>query len=99
LKREFESPFKNPASETSSIEFVGTALEFRGKGASSQVIKHIIENTQYKEYLIEEVADTNMPALKLYKKLDFKEYKRKSLPQNRAKKAGINNIISLKYVK
>lgn len=99
LKKEFESPFKNPAPETGSIEYVGTALEFRGQGAASQIIRYIIENTSYKKYLIEAVADTNLPALKLYKKLGFKEYKRKFLPPNRAKKVGINNIVSLKYVR
>ena len=98
LKREFESPCKDPTPGTASIEFVGTSPEFRGQGAASDVIQYIIENTQYKEYLIE-VADTNIPALKLYIKLGFKEYKRKSLPRNRAKKAGINSIIFLKYVK
>lgn len=99
LKKEFESPFINPAQETGSIEYVGTAFEFRGQGAASQVIRYIIEKTPYKEYLIEEVADTNLPALNLYNKLGFMEYKRKSLPPNRAKKAGINSIVSLKYVK
>lgn len=64
-----------------------------------QIINHIISNTNYREYLIEEVADTNIPAMTLYKKLGFKEYKRKTVPQNRAEKIGINNFISLKYIK
>lgn len=50
-------------------------------------------------YLIEEVADTNTPAINLYKKLGFKEYKRMPVPQKRAEKIGINSIISLKYIK
>lgn len=99
LKREFENPFKNPQPKTGSIEFVGTSTEFRGKGVASQIIQHIIENTQYDYYLIEEVADTNIPAMNLYKKLGFIEYKNKSVPQNRATKIGINNFISFKYAK
>jgi ribosomal protein S18 acetylase RimI-like enzyme len=99
LKKEFESPFTNPPQETGSVEFVGTASVFRGKGAASQIINHIINSTNYREYLIEEVADTNTPAMNLYKKLGFKEYKQKPVPKNRAEKIGINNFISLKYIK
>ena len=99
LKKEFESPFKNPSLETGSIEFVGTAAEFRGKGVASQIISHIIRNTTYRAYLINEVADTNTPAMNLYKKLGFKEHKRIPVPQKRAGKIGINNFISLIYIK
>jgi ribosomal protein S18 acetylase RimI-like enzyme len=99
LKREFQVPFKNLAGDKCSIEFVGTALEFRGQGAASQVITYILENKSYKEYLIEEVADTNIPAMKLYEKLGFKEYKRKAFPKKLAEKNGINHLVSLKYFK
>lgn len=96
LKKEFESPFENPPAETGSIEYVGTASEFRGKGVASQIIKYIFDNTPYSEYIIEEVADTNIPAMNLYKKIGFEEYKRIPVPQKNAKKIGINYLISLK---
>ncbi len=99
LKKEFEALFENFPPNTGSIEFVGTASEFRGQGVASQIIQHIFENTPYKEYVIEEVADTNTPAMRLYKKLGFEEYKRKPLPKKIAKKNGINNLLSLKYMK
>ena len=99
LKKEFEAPFEEFPPNTGSIEFVGTASEFRGQGVAFQIIKHIIENTPYNDYVIEEVADTNTSAMNLYNKLGFEEYKRKPLPEIRAKKIGINNFLSLKYVK
>jgi ribosomal protein S18 acetylase RimI-like enzyme len=99
LKKEFENPFENPPSDTGSIEFVGTHPDFRGQGAASQVIRHIISNTPYQEYMIAEVADTNTPAMKLYEKMGFIEYKRTPVPFMRAKKIGINNFIALKYEK
>ncbi|MEG0774608.1 GNAT family N-acetyltransferase [Clostridium sp.] len=99
LRKEFERAFKNPPPETGSIEFVGTASEFRGKSVATQIINYIISNTTYVQYLIEEVADTNTPAMNLYKKLGFKEYKRMPIPQKRAEKIGIDNFIALKYVK
>jgi len=99
LKKEFEAPYENFPPDTGSIEFVGTASKFRGQGVASQIIQHIIENTPYNDYVIEEVADTNIPAMNLYKKLGFEEYKRKPIPEKIAKKNGINNLLSLKYVK
>ena len=99
LKKEFESLFKNPPADTGSIEYVGTVSEFRGKGVASQIIKYIFDNTPYSEYLIEEVADTNIPAINLYKKIGFEEYKRIPVPQKNAKKIGINHFISLKLKK
>jgi ribosomal protein S18 acetylase RimI-like enzyme len=99
LKKEFEAPYKKFPPNTGSIEFVGTAQEFRGQGVASQIIQYIIENTPYDDYVIEEVADTNTPAMILYKKLGFEEYKSKPIPEKIAKKNGINNLLSLKYMK
>ncbi|UVI28461.1 GNAT family N-acetyltransferase [Paenibacillus spongiae] len=99
LKREFEKLLENPFREKCSIEFVGTALEYRGQGAATQIIGYLVESTSYKEYLIEEVADTNIPAIRLYTKLGFEEYKRKPIPAKMAKKNGLNHLVSLKYVK
>lgn len=99
LKKEWESLFENLPPNSGSVEFVGTAIEFRGQGVASQIIRHILENAPYNDYVIEEVADTNIPAIKLYKKLGFEEYKRKPLPEKSAQKSGINYLLSLKYVK
>ncbi|MUG47717.1 GNAT family N-acetyltransferase [Paenibacillus woosongensis] len=95
LKKEFERTVHLSPS-TGSIEFVGTAVEFRGQGVASQLIRHILEHTPYETYLIEEVADTNIPAMKLYSKLGFKEYRRKQLPIKIARKIGVNYMVSLK---
>jgi ribosomal protein S18 acetylase RimI-like enzyme len=99
LKKEFEAPYKDFPAKTGSIEFVGTASEFRGKRVASQIIQYIIQNTPYHDYLIEEVADTSIPAMRLYEKLGFEEYKRKPIPEKIANKNGINNLLSLRYVK
>lgn len=99
LKKEFEAPYESFPPNTGSIEFVGTATDFRGRGVASQIIHYVFENTPYNDYVIDEVADTNIPAMKLYTKLGFEEYKRKPIPEKMAKKNGINNLLSLKYVK
>ena len=99
MKKEFESPFKNPPEDTGSIEYVGTASEFRGRGVASHIMQYIFDNTPYSEYIIEEVADTNIPAINLYKKIGFEEYKRIPVPEKNAKNIGINYLISLKLIK
>lgn len=99
LKKQFETPLANPSPEKGSIEFVGTALEFRGQGAASRLIRHFLDYMPYKEYFIYEVADTNTPAMKLYQKLGFAECGRTAIPPKRARKIGINALVSLKYAK
>ena len=98
LKKEFETSNENFPPNTGFIEFVGTAPKFRGRGVASHIIQHIIENTPSNEYVIEEVADTNTPAMRLYEKLGFEEYRRKPVPEKVAKKMGIHHFLSLKYV-
>ncbi len=97
LKKEFEGPIDQPPADTGSIGFVGTHPKFRGQGVASQIIRHIVENTPYHTYLIEEVADTNLAAMRLYQKLGFREYKRTRVSPKLAKKIGINYFIALKY--
>lgn len=99
LRKEFERYIENSYIETGSIEFVSTSIDFRGRGVATQIIKYIIENTPYTNYLIEEVADTNTAAMNLYNKFGFIEYKRITVSKRRAKKIGINNFIALKYSK
>lgn len=99
LKKEFEAAYINFPPGAGSIEFIGTSAEYRGKGIASQLVQYILEHTPYQIYLIEEVADTNIPAMKLYQKLGFEVYKSKPIPVKRAEKIGINQIVSLKYTK
>lgn len=97
VKKEFEQISDNPPADTGSIGFVGTHSKYQGQGVASQIIRHIIENTSYRTYLIEEVADTNLAAMRLYQKLGFQEYKRTPVSPKLAKKIGINFFIALKY--
>lgn len=97
LKKEFEQLRDHPPVDTGSIGFVGTHSKYQGQGVASQIIRHILENTHYHTYMIEEVADTNLAAMNLYQKLGFQEYKRTPVSPKLAKKIGINSFIALKY--
>lgn len=99
LKKEFGQAFGIRLKDTGSIEFVGTHPDFRGQGVATQLLHFIMENTPYTTFLIEEVADTNVPAMNLYTKLGFKEYRQKDVSPKSAKKIGINRFYSLRLDK
>jgi len=94
LTREFSGGVPDATDETASIEVVGTASRFKGKGVATAIITHLLALPQYREYVLEAVSDINTPALNLYEKLGFVEYKR--VPVSHTKRTGINHYISLK---
>ncbi|GAA0917992.1 GNAT family N-acetyltransferase [Nonomuraea longicatena] len=93
FKKEFQKAFVPPRPRMASLEFVSTAHRFRGRGAASAVLRHLLALPQYDEYVLEDISDINAPALHLYKKLGFTEYKRKKV--NHTKRTGINFYVSM----
>ena len=79
--------------QTGSIEFVATATEHRGKGVARGLLSHVMENLPFTEYVLE-VVDTNTPAMRLYEKLGFKEFKR--TPSLSPKRSGFNYFVYMK---
>ncbi|WP_093152448.1 GNAT family N-acetyltransferase [Saccharopolyspora antimicrobica] len=96
FQRMFTEALAEPREGTASIEFVASATRFRGKGAAKALLTHLLALPQYREYLLEEVSDINEPALRLYEKLGFREYKRKKVRHTRW--SGINHYVSLRLV-
>jgi ribosomal protein S18 acetylase RimI-like enzyme len=76
LRREFAGGVPDATDRTASIEFVGTASRFQGKGVATALITHLLALPQCREYVLETVSDINSPALNLYRKLGFVEYNR-----------------------
>lgn len=98
LKHEFEDkryPFTIKPG-MACVEFIATSLDFRNKGVASALITHFFSLPQYSEYVLE-VADTNVTAIKLYKKLGFREFKRVEM-KNR-KQSGVNFLLYMNYEK
>jgi ribosomal protein S18 acetylase RimI-like enzyme len=96
LKREFSGGVPDLADGAASIEVVGTASRFTGKGVATALITHFLALPQYREYVLETVSDINTPALNLYRKLGFVEYKR--VPVKHTRLSGINYYVSLKLI-
>jgi ribosomal protein S18 acetylase RimI-like enzyme len=72
---------------------VATVPEARGKGIATEMMKFILNERSYDEYILE-VADTNHTAKKIYEKLGFKEFERKK--EKLAKIKGVNYRIFMK---
>ncbi|HLV30940.1 MAG TPA: GNAT family N-acetyltransferase [Chitinispirillaceae bacterium] len=96
LKHEFCKTTPGANSGTGSIEFVATSKEHRGRGIATALIKHIISEADYNEFILE-VADTNIAAVNLYTGIGFKEYAR--IKQKYSRKTGVNYLVYLKYIK
>jgi len=58
--------------KTGSIEHVVTNSNYRKKGIATSIMEYIFALNMYEKYVLE-VFDTNENAIKLYKKLGFKE--------------------------
>jgi len=80
--------------DTAMVEFVATSTKYLRMGIASMLMKHIFTFPEYKHFVLE-VADTNLNALELYKKLGYKELYRKKFVPN----SGINYWIQMKYSK
>ncbi|HHU56171.1 MAG TPA: GNAT family N-acetyltransferase [Acholeplasmataceae bacterium] len=98
LHKEFEVkeyPLEIP-NHMGKIEFVATSVDARGKGVAYKLLQHIIETTNYEEYVLE-VASNNEKAIKLYTRLGFEEIKR--VPQKNAKQSGFEYLIYMQLKK
>lgn len=98
LTREFvekQYPFALKEREA-SIEFVATALPYRGKGVASAIIENFTKQPQYDSYVLE-VADTNENAVQLYEKLGFHEFMR--IEEKYKKQSGLNFYLYMRCEK
>ncbi|MEV0698721.1 GNAT family N-acetyltransferase [Saccharopolyspora sp. NPDC050389] len=94
FRREFKKPWAQAEPGTASIEFVATGSAHRGRGVATALLQHMLAFPQFSTYVLEDIADTNAPALHLYEKLGFRESKRTKV--RHTKRTGINAYISMR---
>lgn len=75
MKRNFHEPL-NYSDNMTYIECVATSAQARGKGVATHLMEYVYNQLPYTEYILEVVND-NTNAIRLYKKLGYKEFKRK----------------------
>ncbi|PID82579.1 MAG: hypothetical protein CSB16_00390 [Clostridiales bacterium] len=91
--REFEINYCN-SKHTACVEFVAVRQNVQGRGLASLLIKEVISQTSYKNYLLD-VVDTNISAIACYRKLGFVEIKRKKVRFGKQK--GFKEKIFMEY--
>lgn len=96
FRREFQQTLPYAREGLASLEFVATAAPFRGRGVATAIIQHLLALPQYDEYVLETISDVNTPALRLYEKLGFTEFKRKKVRHTRL--TGIGHYVSMRLV-
>jgi ribosomal protein S18 acetylase RimI-like enzyme len=78
------------------IGFVTTHPTYQGRGMATALMQHLLALPGYEEYVLRDIKDTNTPALKLYAKLGFTEYERRSV--RFARRAGFSTYVSLRLM-
>lgn len=58
FRREFLRTIPEAGDATASLEFVGTASAYQGRGVATALLTHLLALPQYREYLLVDIADT-----------------------------------------
>jgi len=93
LAPEFTTPLPYPKS-TGYIEFVAVTKNARNKGVAAAMLKTVVEQTNYDEYMLD-VTDINIAAQACYTKFGFVEVKR--VKEKNGKQKGFNEKIYMRY--
>jgi ribosomal protein S18 acetylase RimI-like enzyme len=78
------------------IGFVATEPAYQGRGVATALLDRLLAQPGYDEYVLEDIKDTNAPALGLYAKLGFTVYKRRKV--RFARRAGFSELVSMKLL-
>lgn len=79
------------------IGFVTTAPTHQRRGLGIALMQYIVGPPGYDEFILRDIKDTNAPALGLYRKFGFTEYRRR--PVRFARRAGFSHYLSLRLTR
>jgi ribosomal protein S18 acetylase RimI-like enzyme len=85
-----------PPDWPTEIGFVATAPRHQGRGVATALLRHLISLPGHTAFVLEDIKDTNAPALSLYRTLGFTEYRRR--PVRFAGRVGFTHYVSMKLV-
>ncbi|WP_061298993.1 GNAT family N-acetyltransferase [Herbidospora cretacea] len=97
VRSQFLGPYDGARPGLAEIGFITTAPGFQGRGVATGLLRHLLTIDRYEEYVLRDIKDTNAPALGLYTKLGFEEFRRRRV--RFAKRAGFSSYISMKLVR
>lgn len=96
IRRWFMGPSEGARPGVAEIGFVATAPTYQGRGVATALLRHLLALPQYREYVLEDIKDTNTAALGLYRKLGFGVYRRRRV--RGARRAGFTALVSMRLV-
>ena len=92
----FMRPSEDAAPGRGEIAFVATEPAYQGRGVATALLRHLLALPGYREYVLEDIKDTNAPALAVYGKLGFTVHKRRKV--RGARHAGFTELVSMKLI-
>jgi ribosomal protein S18 acetylase RimI-like enzyme len=93
VRSQFLGAYDGARDGLAEIGFVTTAPQFQGRGVATALLRHLLALPEYQEYVLRDIKDTNVPALGLYTKLGFDEFRRR--PVRFTKQAGFSAYVSM----
>ncbi|MFD1827106.1 MULTISPECIES: GNAT family N-acetyltransferase [Mumia] len=94
IQRWFMRPFEGARPGLAEIGFVATEPAYQGRGVATALLRHLLALPGYREFVLEDIKDTNASALAVYAKLGFTVYKRKKV--RFARRVGFTELVSMK---
>ncbi|MCP3805046.1 GNAT family N-acetyltransferase [Allokutzneria sp. A3M-2-11 16] len=94
IRNQFMAVSEGAAEDVAEIGFVTTAPEHQGRGVATALLRHLVAQPGPRAFVLEEIKDTNEPALGLYRKLGFTEYRRR--PQKHTARVGFEAYVSMR---
>lgn len=94
VRSQFLGAYDGARPGLAEIGFVTTEPRFRGKGIAIALMRHLLQ-LPYDEFVLQDIKDTNTPALKLYRKLGFVETRIR--PVKFAKRAGFSTYVTMSF--
>jgi ribosomal protein S18 acetylase RimI-like enzyme len=96
IRHWFMRPSDGSRPGLAEIGFVATEPGYQRRGVATALLRHVLAQPGFGEYVLEDIKDTNAPALGAYVKLGFKVYKRRKV--RFARQAGFTELVSMKLV-
>ena len=93
IRNWFMRPSDGARPGLAEIGFVATEPAYQGRDAATALLRHLLALPEYREYTLEDIKDTNAPALGMYTKLGFREFHRR--PVRFAQRAGFSAYVSM----